>query len=89
MLTGTITNIARDAFTVHGIGYVISTFQLPAFYGAEPFESVIYESDGDLVVTDYTELAANRYNTHEDAIAGHGVLMERYIDFLNGGDPDA
>jgi hypothetical protein len=89
MLTGTITNIARDAFTVHGIGYVISTVQLPTFYGVPQFESVIFESDGDLVVTDYTELAANRYSTREDAIAGHGVLMERYIDFLNGGDPGA
>lgn len=89
MQTGIISNIARDAFTVHGIGYTISTVQLPTFYGVPQFETVIFESNGDIVVTDYTELATNCYSTREDALAGHTLLMERYIDFLNGGDPDA
>lgn len=49
-----------------------------AMKGSEDYESMVFRCDQDGEITDFTELDFRRYNTEEEARAGHQEMVEKW-----------
>ncbi len=69
-------NIRKDTITRDGQHFLVSTVCLESMHFGGEYETMVFPCDTDGNVTDWGDLHCDRYETYEQAVAGHaGVVL--------------
>lgn len=77
--------VAREVVTTtSGKTYAVSTVKLLSDHGFNGrelwYETMVFECDGSGNITNWLELAGNRYTTRDEAVYGHAQMMQEWTN---------
>lgn len=71
-------------------GFVVSTIELPFPHIGGTYESMVFRTDADGNITDWSELLCRRYVTSDAAEKGHSEIVNTFDpnDYTNADEGD-
>jgi hypothetical protein len=68
--------VRKDVIFRNGGHFLVSTVELGGW--GQGYETMVFRSDTDGEVSDWMDLACDRYDTHEEALRGHRAMTRDF-----------